>query len=70
LALLNFVFDLAHEQAERVGCVAIVVDAKDAAQPFYESLGFIPLAIQSGGLGDRPVSTPMFIWLQDVPKRG
>jgi GNAT superfamily N-acetyltransferase len=34
--LLRAAFQLAHEMAERVGCVGVVVDAKANAVEFYE----------------------------------
>jgi GNAT superfamily N-acetyltransferase len=67
--LLNTVFDLAHGQAATVGCVGVIVDAKQQAIAFYESLGFQAMQATMGALSDRPEPVPMFIWLQDVPKR-
>src|SRR5688500_13908466 len=39
--LLRFVFQLARQMAEDIGCVAVVVDAKPGAVAFYEKLGFV-----------------------------
>lgn len=59
--LLRAVFGLAVKMSEELGCVGVVVDAKPEAVGFYEKLGFMPLEVVSGALGDRPQPTPMFI---------
>ena len=66
-SLLRFVFELAHDTARRLGCVGVVVDAKQDAIPFYKGLGFIRLVAEAGVLGDRPAPTPMFLELGAVP---
>ena len=67
-ALLRFVFTLAHEMAARLGCVGVVVDAKEGAVPFYEKYGFVPLEVRVGLLHDRPVLTPLFLELGAIPR--
>ena len=69
IALLRFVFQLAHDMAGQLGCVGVVVDAKSAAVSFYGRLGFSELKITSGQLGDRPVATPMFLPLSRIPQQ-
>ena len=59
--LLRAVLVLAAQMADDVGCVGVVVDAKTDAIPFYEKLGFLPLEVVAGELGDRPMPTPMFL---------
>lgn len=66
-ALLRFVFTLAHTAAATVGCLGVVVDAKPDAVGFYEKLGFIPLEVTAGELGDRPQPQPMFLELRAIP---
>jgi GNAT superfamily N-acetyltransferase len=66
-ALLRFVFTLAHRTAATVGCLGVVVDAKPDAVGFYEKLGFIPLDVTAGELGDRPQPQPMFLELGAIP---
>ena len=66
-ALLRFVFTLAHRTAATVGCLGVVVDAKPDAVGFYEKLGFIPLEVTAGELGDRPQPQPMFLELGAIP---
>jgi GNAT superfamily N-acetyltransferase len=66
-ALLRFVFTLAHRTAAAVGCLGVVVDAKPDAVGFYEKLGFIPLEVDAGELGDRPQPQPMFLELAAIP---
>lgn len=61
--LLRYVLQIAARQAEDVGCVGLVVDAKPDAVAFYERLGFVPLALVAGELGDRPQPLPMFLEL-------
>lgn len=52
--LLRAMFELALEMRDRVGCVAVVVDAKPGAVAFYSDLGFKPIELVNGALGDRP----------------
>ena len=67
LALLLYVFRLAREMAELVGCVGVIVDAKPQAVAFYARFGFVPLATRAGRLGDRPEPAPMFLELEAIP---
>jgi len=46
---------------DRVGCIGVVVDAKPDAVTFYTSLGFKPIDLISGALGDRPEPVAMFL---------
>lgn len=64
-ALLRHVLSLAMDQRDRIGCVGVVTDAKPDAIPFYEALGFVPLAgIREGGLhGD---STPLVLLMDSI----
>lgn len=66
--LLKAVFGIAHEMADRTGCVAVIVDAKPEAVEFYERYGFESLDIISGALGDRPSPHPMILPLGSIPK--
>ncbi len=65
--LLKAVFGIAHEIADRTGCVAVVVDAKPAAIEFYKRYGFEAFDINSGALGDRPAPQPMILPLGSIP---
>jgi GNAT superfamily N-acetyltransferase len=67
--LLRTTFAIAHEMADRTGCVAVVVDAKPDAVAFYEKYGFEPFEMISGELGDRPKPLPMFLPLGSVPRK-
>jgi predicted N-acetyltransferase YhbS len=69
-SLLRFVFSLAHEMAGRLGCVGVVVDAKEGAVPFYGRFGFEALDVEAGHLGDRPAPLPMFLELGAIAKPG
>jgi GNAT superfamily N-acetyltransferase len=62
-ALLRAILVLAHDLAESVGCLGLVVDAKPDAIAFYERLGFVTLDVEAGQLGDRPEPLPMFLEL-------
>jgi hypothetical protein len=42
------------------------VDAKEDALAFYARLGFVPLELRAGELGDRPIPTPMFLELAQL----
>ena len=66
--LLRFAFGLAHEMAERIGCVGVVVDAKASAVKFYEDFGFEHLGVIAGTLHDCPVPIPMFLPLDSIPE--
>jgi GNAT superfamily N-acetyltransferase len=59
--LLRSMLELALEMRDRVGCIGVVVDAKSDAITFYSSLGFKPLNLVSGALGDRPEPLAMFL---------
>ncbi|WP_058557809.1 GNAT family N-acetyltransferase [Thiohalocapsa sp. ML1] len=60
-ALLRFTLRLGLDLRERCGCVGVLVDAKPAAVPFCDQLGFIRLTAVQGQLGDRPEPQPMFL---------
>jgi GNAT superfamily N-acetyltransferase len=66
--LLRSMFELALELRDKVGCAGIVVDAKRDAVTFYEKLGFLPLAVERGALGDRPAPLPMFLLIKAIEK--
>lgn len=66
--LLQAVFTLAHQMADDLGCVGVVVDAKPDATAFYRKLGFVPLDTRAGQLGDRPEPAPMFIEIGAIPR--
>jgi GNAT superfamily N-acetyltransferase len=60
-SLLRFALNLALSLRDELGCVGVVVDAKEEAKAFYEKLGFEPLELSEGLLGDRPAPTPYFL---------
>jgi len=59
--LLRAMLTLALEMRDRHGCIGVVVDAKPDAVAFYSSLGFTPIDLTSGALGDRPEPVVMFL---------
>lgn len=59
--LLRAMLTLALEMRDRLGCIGVVVDAKPDAVAFYSSLGFTPIDLISGALGDRPEPVAMFL---------
>ncbi|MEN8166776.1 MAG: GNAT family N-acetyltransferase [Pseudomonadota bacterium] len=59
--LLRAMLELALEMRNRAGCIGVVVDAKPDAFTFYSSLGFKPIDLISGALGDRPEPVAMFL---------
>jgi GNAT superfamily N-acetyltransferase len=65
-ALLRFAFSLALSLRRDLGCIGVVVDAKDEARAFYEKLGFEPLQLSEGLLGDRPAPTPYFLPIESI----
>lgn len=64
--LLRFAFRLALELRDRFGCVGVIADAKVAAIPFYDKLGFRLLEAIQGALGDRPEPLPMFLAIRRI----
>ena len=68
--LLRTVLLLAHEMADRFGCIGVLVDAKPDAVEYYRQYGFEELEILEGALGDRPPPIPMFLPLGAVPDLG
>ena len=66
--LLRAVLQLASRMADDMGCVGVVVDAKPDAVAFYDRLGFVPLEMVGGELGDRPQPLPMFLELGQLAR--
>lgn len=66
--LLKTAFKLALEMKCSYGCVGIVVDAKTEVVKYYQSLGFIPLEMVAGQLGDRPEPVTMFLSISVLSK--
>lgn len=64
--LLRAMLELALEMRDRIGCVGVVVDAKRDAVAFYSPLGFEPIELVSGGLGDRPEPIAMFLSIRRI----
>lgn len=65
-ALLRFVFDLASSQAEAVGCVGILVDAKPEATAPYTRFGFVALEMTEGHSEVRPAPQPLFLQIATI----
>jgi GNAT superfamily N-acetyltransferase len=64
-ALLRHVLELAIEQRDRLGCIAVVTDAKPESVSFYEALGFVPLhRVREGMLHAEPL--PMFLAIDTI----
>lgn len=66
--LLKAVFEIAHDMADRVGCVAIVVDAKPEAIKFYARFGFESFECVTGKLGERPTPQTMLLPRGSIPR--
>lgn len=64
--LLRAMLELALEMRDRVGCIGVVVDAKPDAIAFYSALGFKPIGLVSGALGDRPEPVAMFLPIAQI----
>ena len=65
-ALLLAALRIALSQADGVGCVGVVVDAKPQAVDWYVRYGFSPMPVLEGGSAARPSPTPMFLALSAV----
>lgn len=59
--LLRAMLELALEMRDRADCIGVIVDAKQDAVTFYLPLGFEPIELVSGTLGDRPEPIAMFL---------
>jgi len=64
--LLRYVFALALEMSQRIGCVGVVVDAKPSAAEFYSQFGFRPSQVVRGQVFARPELTPMILSIDDI----
>lgn len=65
--LLKQALIIARKTADAVGCVGVVVDAKQEAVSFYTRYGFEPMSTLRGALGDRPQPTSLFLPLSLIP---
>ena len=65
--LLRFALQMALDLSERLGCVGVVVDAKERAVGFYARYGFVAFDVLEGGSGERPMPVPMFLPLGGIP---
>ena len=65
--LLRFALQLALDMAEELGCIGVVVDAKEGAVAFYERYGFEPFDVVQGGSNARPMPLAMFLPLGSIP---
>ncbi len=68
--LLRTAFALAAGMAEKVGCVGVVVDAKEEAVSFYERYGFEAFEVREGESNVRPRPTLLFLPLGIIPLAG
>ena len=64
--LMRAAFVMAVEVRERFGCIGIVVDAKRDAVSFYTNIGFEPLEVVAGEIGEKPMPQPMFLPIREV----
>lgn len=67
--LLRFCIELAEKMSDELGCVGLVVDAKQEAVEFYRKLGFVGLELLEGASFQRPKPLPMFLPLGSVPRK-
>lgn len=68
-ALLRFCIELAEEMRDHVGCVGVVVDAKDEAVEFYRRYGFVEVDDEEGRAALVPAPSMMFLPLGAVPRK-
>ena len=64
--LMHFAMQIAVVQADLVGCVGAVVDAKPSAEEFYQRFGFRALDMGRGRLPVRPRPVPMFLEIDAI----
>ena len=66
--LLREMFIIAQDLKTKVGCVAVIVDAKADAVGLYERYGFTPLIeLVEGRMATYPANTPMFLPVDEIP---
>ena len=65
-ALLRFVLELSLQMTREFGCIGVIVDSLPSAVPFYRTLGFVPLALVSGRLPDRPEPGVLFLSVKEI----
>ena len=65
---MRHVLRLAVQQAEQVGCVGVLVDAKPGRESYYARFGFESCRAEAGGSPQRPAPTPMFLATAVVKK--
>lgn len=68
-SLLRAGIELAERMRDELGCVGVLVDAKQPAVTFYRELGFQEIVTLEGASRAIPVTTPMFLPLGSVPPR-
>jgi predicted N-acetyltransferase YhbS len=68
-ALMRFALDLAVRMRDELGCVGVLVDAKEEAIAFYRRLGFVELKVLEGASRSVPRPTTMYLPLGSVPRR-
>jgi|SRR5450759_1169090 len=66
--LLHAALQICLEQASRVGCVGVVVDALADSIAFYEHFGFRRLTVVVGQTAVRPRLVPMFLSVAKIKK--
>ena len=64
--LLRASLQLALEMKALYGCVGVVVDAKPESLAFYKKIGFMPLQVEAGGLGNRPEPQALFLAIKTI----
>jgi GNAT superfamily N-acetyltransferase len=69
MALLRFTVELTEWMQDEMGCVGLLVDAKEQAVSFYLRFGFTPITTESGTSMAVPTTQPMFLSLGSVPPR-
>jgi predicted N-acetyltransferase YhbS len=68
-SLLRAGVELAERMRDEVGCVGVLVDAKQQAVTFYRQLGFQEIVALEGASRVIPATTLMFLPLGSVPPR-
>jgi predicted N-acetyltransferase YhbS len=68
-ALLRFALELAEHMRDELGCVGVLVDAKEQAADYYRKLGFEEVDALEGASHTRPVAITMFLSLGSIPPR-
>lgn len=67
--MMDFVFEESTEMRDRLGCIGVLVDAKEQAVGFYQRFGFTPIFLKAGAILSPRRIVPMFLSIKAIANR-